>query len=218
MDTLGNYGEKMLKIGITFRITNADSYEETRDSLSHDWPIFLEKINAVPIWIPNSLSNLTTFLEQMKLDGIILSGGDNIGQFPIRDETEKKLINFAVKKNIPILGVCRGMQVLNEFFGGTNKILNNDDHVGNNHLVQVEHDSFSKLINSSEITVNSFHRNIIPSSSLAKILNPVALSKTDDTVEAFIHKELPIIGVMWHPEREQKSFDEKIISDIFNVK
>ena len=73
MDTLGNYGEKMLKIGITFRITNADSYEETRDSLSHDWPIFLEKINAVPIWIPNSLSNLTTFLEQMKLDEIKLA-------------------------------------------------------------------------------------------------------------------------------------------------
>lgn len=208
----------MLKIGITFRITNADSYEETRDSLSHDWPIFLEKINAIPIWIPNSLSNLTPFLEQMELDGIILSGGDNIGEFPMRDETEKKLINFAVRKNIPILGVCRGMQVLNEFFGGNTEILNNDNHVGNNHIVQIEHDLFSKLINCSEITVNSFHRNIIPSSSLAKILKPIALSKTDDTIEAFIHEELPIIGVMWHPEREQKSFDEKIVHGIFKIK
>ena len=64
----------MLKIGITFRITNAETYEEQRDSISHDWPLFLEKINAIPIWIPNSISNLDNFLNEIKLDGIILSG------------------------------------------------------------------------------------------------------------------------------------------------
>ena len=63
----------MLKIGITFRIVKAINYDESRDALSHDWPKFLEKISALPIWIPNSLSNLESFLKELKFDGIILS-------------------------------------------------------------------------------------------------------------------------------------------------
>ena len=209
---------KMLKIGITFRITNAETYEEKRDSLSHDWPIFLEKIQAIPIWIPNVISNLPQFLQELDLDGIILSGGDSIGQTPIRDKTEKALINYAIEKNIPIFGVCRGMQVLNEFFGGTQESLKNDAHVGNNHLVKIKDQSFSKLINSTDVLVNSYHRNIITTNSLAETLTPFAISDIDDTVEAFVHSDLPIIGVMWHPEREQKQFDEKIIENIFKNK
>ena len=61
-------------IGISLRITNAKDYDEKRDSLSHDWPIFLEKIQAIPIWIPNIISNLPQFLQELDLDGIILSG------------------------------------------------------------------------------------------------------------------------------------------------
>jgi len=210
--------KKMLKIGITFRITNAETYEENRDSLSHDWPIFLEKIHAIPIWIPNSITNLTQFLQEVDLDGIILSGGDNIGQTPKRDKTEKLLINYSIEKNIPIFGVCRGMQVLNEFFGGTQQVLENDSHVGNNHSVKIKNKNFSKLIDSTDVLVNSYHKNIITTNSLAETLTPFAFSDIDNTVEAFIHPELPIIGVMWHPEREQKVFDEKIIESIFKNK
>jgi len=210
--------KNMLKIGITFRITNAETYEEKRDSLSHDWPIFLEKIQAIPIWIPNSISDLTQFLQELDLDGIILSGGDNIGETSKRDKTEKLLIDFAIEKNIPIFGVCRGMQVLNKFFGGTQEILNNNNHIGNNHSVKINNESFSKLINSTNILVNSYHKNIITINSLAEILIPFAFSDIDDTVEAFVHPELPIIGVMWHPEREQKLFDEKIVESIFKNK
>ena len=85
----------MLKIGITFRIVKAINYDESRDALSHDWPKFLEKISALPIYIPNSLSNLESFLKELEFDGIILSGGDSIGKTPERDKTEKSLIDFA---------------------------------------------------------------------------------------------------------------------------
>jgi len=208
----------MLKIGITFRITNAETYDEKRDSLSHDWPVFLEKIQGMPIWIPNSFTNLEQFLQEVDLDGIILSGGDNIGQTPERDKTELKLINYAINNNIPIFGVCRGMQVLNKFFGGEQEFLNNDTHVGNNHSIKIKNESFSKLINSTDVLVNSYHRNIISVDSLAETLTPFAFSDIDNTVEAFVHSTLPIIGVMWHPEREQKSFDEKIVGSIFKNK
>ena len=209
---------KMLKIGITFRITNAETYDEKRDSLSHDWPVFLEKIQGMPIWIPNSFTNLEQFLQEVDLDGIILSGGDNIGQTPERDKTEIKLIDYAINNNIPIFGVCRGMQVLNKFFGGEQEFLNTDTHVGNNHSIKIKNESFSKLINSTDVLVNSYHRNIISVDSLAETLTPFAFSDIDNTVEAFVHSTLPIIGVMWHPEREQKLFDEKIVGSIFKNK
>ena len=208
----------MLKIGITFRITNAETYEEQRDSISHDWPLFLEKINAIPIWIPNSISNLDNFLNEIKLDGIILSGGDNIGDTPIRDATENSIIKYAMNKNMPLLGVCRGMQILNEFFGGTLHTLSNNSHITNDHLIKLKNEFLLKLINNSEISVNSFHKNIITNSSHAEILNPIAISEIDDTVEAFMHQNFPFIGVMWHPERQQKSFDEDILKKIFEKK
>ena len=44
---------------------------------------------------------------------------------------------------------------------------------------------------------------------------PFAFSANDNTVEGFYHSKLPIIGVMWHPEREQKKFDELIIQQFF---
>ena len=78
------------KIGISLRITNAENYDEKRDSLSHDWIILLEKLDIIPVMIPNTISNIDSFLDEMKISGIILSGGDNIGDDAIRDETEKK--------------------------------------------------------------------------------------------------------------------------------
>ena len=77
------------KIGITLRTVNASNYDEQRDALSQDWPPFLEKINLTPIFIPNSLDNITEFLDKIEVDGFILSGGDNVGDNPLRDNTEK---------------------------------------------------------------------------------------------------------------------------------
>ena len=78
------------KIGITSRIVSAENYDEQRDAISQDWPPFLEKINLTPIFIPNSLDNITEFLDKIEVDGFILSGGDNVGDNPLRDNTEKK--------------------------------------------------------------------------------------------------------------------------------
>ena len=74
------------KIAISLRIVNAANYDEKRDALSHDWPTFLEKLGFNPIFVPNSLSDVIAFLADMKVDGIVLSGGDNIGDTPQRDK------------------------------------------------------------------------------------------------------------------------------------
>lgn len=192
----------MKKIGITLRVEKIKEYDEKRDALSHDWFNFFQKLNFFPILIPNKLLDVELFLKEMKLDGLILSGGDNMGDDPDRDITEKNIINFALTNRIPLLGVCRGMQVLNKFFNGKIIFNGSNTHVGNHHFVEITDSKFLKFLQTSNMNVNSFHHNLIDEASLGKDLTPFAISTSDKTIEGFYHKNFPILGVMWHPERE----------------
>jgi len=117
------------KIGISLRVIKDPNYGEKRDAISHDWPRFFEKLNFIPIFIPNTLSNMDLFLDQLELDGIILSGGDELGCNIERDDTEEHLLKYGIKNELPVLGICRGMQLINNYFGGTIIKTDNKKHV-----------------------------------------------------------------------------------------
>lgn len=202
------------KIGISCRVTNAINYDEKRDSISHDWINFFNKLNFSPIIIPNQIEHLDSFLNEIKIDGIILSGGDNIGDFPERDSTEKKLIEYSIEKKLPMLGVCRGMQILNHYFGGNHEENLLQTHVKTHHKISLIDNKFN-LNNSEIISVNSFHNNLISSENLAKCLKSFAISQSDGFVEGFIHDSLPILGVMWHPERSMDNYNELFLKNVF---
>jgi len=201
------------KIGISLRITNAQNYVEKRDSISHDWPVLLEKLGFSPLLIPNTISDIPTFLDEMKISGLILSGGDNIGDDKIRDKTENMILDYAVSNNVPLIGICRGMQVINTFFGGTIQSTGNSNHVKKDHLINITDHS---LFQNEKIQVNSFHHNIITLSDLGKNLSTFAISQTDDTIEGLTHDELPIFGVMWHPERKPDNNSHILLKKIFS--
>lgn len=203
------------RIGISLRVINAQNYNEKRDVLSQDWPIFLEKLHLNPIFIPNSLSNVKSYLSEMNVDGLILSGGDNLGDYPERDKTEKEILDYAIQNKIPVLGVCRGMQIINHYFGGTTEQSHDSYHVRKNHLVEIINSSFSSSLNSNLILVNSFHYNLIQKNTLGKDLEPFAVVKSDKTIEGFFHTAFPIFGVMWHPERDQNKTSELLFRKIF---
>ncbi len=206
------------KIGISSRIVKAKNYDEKRDAISHDWPPFLEKINSNIIFIPNTLNNVEDFLNDVGINGLILSGGDNIGDNQERDDTEKKILNFAIKYKIPLLGVCRGMQVINKYFDGSIEKNNDSSHVGTLHNVNLINDNIKSSIKKNSLKVNSFHNNIITISTLGKNIEPFAITDKDKTIEGFFHKILPIVGIMWHPERDSSYENQLIVKEIFYKK
>ena len=209
---------KFHKIGVSTRIVSSSENSEKRDAISHDWPPFLDKFDAIPILIPNTLSNVKLFLTENSLDAIILSGGDNIGEYPERDKTEQSILEYGIEKNIPIFGVCRGMQLINNFFEGSIIQNTNKKHVATTHSITIVHKRFSLLLNSESIMVNSYHDNTITNNILGHSLTPFAVSEIDNTIEGFFHDELPILGVMWHPERQDNHNDELIFKKFFSEK
>ena len=194
-------------IAISLRIVKAQNYDEIRDALSHDWPQFLENLGIIPIYIPNNLLNVKNYLSAFEIDGLILSGGDNLGTDPVRDKTETELLQYAMSKNIPTLGICRGLQLINQYFGGSITENNSDSHVGTKHHLDIVDKKLEKILNTSEINTNSFHRNTILDSDLSSELIPIAIHREDNTVEAALHNTLPILGLMWHPERGSENYD-----------
>ena len=165
------------------------------------------------IFLHQKVGGVSKYISELKLDGIILSGGDSIGDFPERDVTEKHIIEIAQKTSLPIIGICRGMQVINNFFGGKFSKKYDKEHVNNNHSIILTDDF--KFINEKSIIVNSYHNNIIESNDLGKDLISFARHENDKTIEGFRHSKLPIIGVMWHPERKQDENSIKLFEEIF---
>ncbi len=209
---------KKKRFGISLRVELIENYNEKRDVLSQEWTNFLQKLAITPILIPNTLDDVKSYISDLGIDGIILSGGDNIGEFPERDKTEKQILDYAIEKRFPVLGVCRGMQIINEHFAG--KVLANDNnsHVGKPHHIHIMDQKFSKLLGHDNIQVNSFHNNIITKKSIGEKLQVFALSDHDDTIEGCYHQDFPIIGVMWHPERDMISKHQIKLMEIFENK
>lgn len=204
------------KLGISLRVVKNEKYDEKRDMLSHDWPILLEKLDFLPIYIPNTLDNIENFLDESNINCILLSGGDNIGEYPERDNSEKQIIDYAIKNEIPIFGVCRGMQILNDYFHGKIEKTNSLNHVRKNHDVKIVNEFLKKYLKNERINVNSFHQNIIKNNDLSDELKPFAIFEDDQTVEGFVHEKLPIMGVMWHPERNSNEKNQEILKQFLS--
>ncbi len=190
------------------------------DALSTDWIDHLrgQRHDMQPLL--NDETAVIDTVKKFKPHLIIFTGGEDLIGSPKnaaekvlyrRDRTEKKLLSWAIKKDIPCLGVCRGAQMLNIYFGGKLTPSNEKMHVVNHHPV-----IFSDTLNmfSKKISVNSFHKWGIKEKNIGKHLVPFA-TDLDGMIEAYHHDKLPIMGLMWHPER---TFDNSTSDKLHNKK
>ena len=178
------------------RVTEAVGYNEPRDSISQDWLRALYAWDMVPVLIPNVPAEASALLKMHAPDCLIFTGGEDLAVSELRDSTEMRLLEFAMNVGLPIFGVCRGLQLINSYFGGSLGTIEN--HVATRHPVYFS--AAWEEFYGAEAMVNSYHNSSIPKGSLAPDLTIVA-SDAEGNVEAAIHNRLPITAVMWHPER-----------------
>ena len=206
-------------IAISMRVTKAQNYFELRNSISFDLIHFIQQAGFVPVLVPNNLDNVRHFLDKFDLIGILLTGGNNIDPklyqsneevedvYEERDHTETEMVKFAIEAELPIVGICRGFHFLNVFFEG--RLLNQiEGHVNKRHKLVSEY----KYYNSN--VVNSYHNQAVEKGCLGKRLNILATSE-DGYVEAFENKQLKLLAVQWHPERDSSERDIDLLKRHF---
>ena len=180
-----------MRIAVSLRNDFINDRQESRDCIDVRIPELLSNIGICPILVPSSLFDPKHFFEDLEAEGVLLSGGGSIGLDDKRELTERALLNCAKNSGLPVIGICRGAQMINHFFGGG--LIAKDGHTGTHHLVIGELYPRGRM-------VNSFHDFSISSNTLADDLRILA-SSDDGLVEAFRHNTLPWLGLMWHPER-----------------
>jgi putative glutamine amidotransferase len=169
-----------MKIAISQReiiLQNAIGNSLVFDGLERVWAKFLAGHEIVPI--PNVIN-----IDFLEFDCLVLTGGaDSVA----RHLTENALYKLALDHSIPIVGICHGAFVINDLSGGINGYCKG--HIGTTHTIRLDN---------QEYVVNSYHSQSI--SSLGKDF-VVTSRSTDNEIESFKHTNLPIYGIVWHPER-----------------
>jgi len=202
----------MKKIAITMRAVNASEYVERRDALDQRWIDLLLNCNLWPVLIPNNVEYAKKFVQKECPDGLLLTGGSDLSEYgggaPERDDVEKVIFEHALEQNLPVLGVCRGMQFIQNYFGI--KLHRVQNHVGNRFSLEINSDSKWKSVLEKFSDVNAYH-SWGAYESLDQLITSAASS--DGVVMAVEHSSLPVFGHMWHPERDEVLGDAQV--DIF---
>ena len=189
----------MLKIGITSNIK--EYYKGYIDFIDHYWLNYFEKKNINYYLVPNKKKLSIKKIKEINL--LIIPSGNDVSNVlktsKIRNIIEKNLIKICFKKKIPILGICRGAQLLNKSFGG--KISKIKKHMRTRHNIFFTN---REIIKKNFLNVNSFHNDGIKKNDLSKSFKVLASDKNKN-IEMFISTNKKIIGTMWHPEREKST-------------
>ena len=204
------------RVAVSQRVVIDPKHGEVRDCLDQEWAVWLNSLAIAPVAVPNRIADVAAFCDAFGIEAVFLSGGNNFpgkvyddpkievaDTAPDRDATEAALVDYAIERGIPLIGWCRGMQVLQVYFGGVLSSTSNNrvQHVAAEHDILFTSQLHASLANSPTIQVNSFHDFGVERSRLAKPLLEMAISVDDGVVEALYHPDLPIVGCQWHPER-----------------
>ena len=210
-------------VGITTYVTPARwSYWELEAALiPQDYVNAVDRAGGRPLLVPPTLEGVDETLDA--LDGIILTGGSDLdpelydeeahpetfGIHRLRDDAELALLHGAMERDMPLLGICRGIQVINVGMGGTlhqhvPDVVGHENHKNDppgqflQHEVEVLPDTRLADVLGAQTRVMSHHHQGIK--ELGEGLRPAARAE-DGLVEAVEAPEKRFaVGVLWHPE------------------
>jgi len=164
--------------------------QEWRDTLDQRWSGFLAQCGLTPLYLPNHPSISVALVQALRPRGLLLTGGGNCqalsGIIDPRDATERALLDLADNLRLPVLGVCRGMQVMLARAGGTMERL--AGHVGE-HMIDQQ---------GQRRLVNSYHDYGFRQ---APDGYRVLARAEDGVIEAVCDEQRRHTAIMWHPER-----------------
>lgn len=181
----------MKLIAVTQREIFVSETKEQRDSIDRRWYDFFSKTNLLPLLLPNDLILAAELLNHYRVAGILLTGGGDIsalnGHKKEREGVEEYLIELSIKNKLPLLGICRGMQKIQNYFGI--KLQRVDGHIM---------DVQEIVVDGKKQVINSYH-NYGTTETNQHLL--VSARAHDNVVKAVNHQNYSISGIMWHPER-----------------
>lgn len=216
--------DQQRRLGLTQRVAVIEEYDERRDCLDQAWTRLLEGWGYQPVPLPNTVADFGAYLDSLDLDGVILTSGNDLAHLkdavvpaPERDEFESAVLDWALEGSVPVLGVCRGLELINHYFNGS--LSRVEDHVATTHKITftdaVEKDTIG-LPFPEQMMVNSYHDYGITPADVAQPLNVLGTAP-DDSIECLGHPDEPLLGIMWHPERDTPSseIDQQVFEYLF---
>jgi putative glutamine amidotransferase len=222
----------MLAVGICAAIEEArwGPWEDVATLLPRSYAAAIQRAGALALVLPpdeSASKDPDPFLD--RIDALVLAGGSDVDPacygepprpqtqrtWPERDRFEIAVVRRALEGGMPVLGICRGMQVLNVALGGT-LVQHLPDVIGHEahrdtpgwfgeHEIRLEPGSLAaRAAGGERVTVKSHHHQGLD--RLGDGLVPSGWSTADDLVEAVeLRDHSFVLGVLWHPEEDQRS-------------
>lgn len=210
-----------------------------RSYVNEDYVASVAQNGGVPFIIPFTGNDEIVKAQLDHVQGLILSGGQDIdphlygeeplpkigATWPARDHFDMLLLKLAEEKGMPVLGICRGAQIINVAHGGSlyqdlsyrqeltyKHMQGHTPSLPTHHMNVVSHSKLAQILGRTSFMVNSFHHQLIK--DVAPDLIESATSP-DGVPEGIENKAGTVIGVQWHPEMLHRNPDVSFMNNLF---